>query len=391
MSSCPCNQFVGVLSPIGKCQTCGYARIDHARREFSVSSAVQSQIDSLCAAAVSTLAPAPAPKPSSNPWQELKNHEGRTYYYNKETKESSWSVPPELESARATAEQAKSSAAVAAPVSSAVQSQIDQICDMGFERSQVELCMRAAFNNGERAVEYLMNGIPANVQAAASAVASSAVSAAAMSAGDCLFISGATGLYAGAINGGYGRTGDICGGYVLYRKRCDPGIIMEHHDGMWQVKGVSGKGTAVGYAYVAGGCAAEACTSRMWKESFESGSRFHDAPSVKMVAGAEAQRQVERRCMRALQHPPPPPPPRVQLLPLTCCAFLHRLLLKRRPFQTTTRELLPCSSAALQVPMLLQSTVFSNRRRRRGRMAVLCTSTVPITTSASSTSMVSGR
>jgi hypothetical protein len=106
----------------------------------------------------------------------LKDPQGRTYYYNKETKESSWSVPPELQSARATAEQAKSSAAVAAPVSSAVQSQINQLCDMGFERSQVELCMFAAFNNNDLAVEYLMNGIPANVQTAALAVASAAVS-----------------------------------------------------------------------------------------------------------------------------------------------------------------------------------------------------------------------
>ena len=137
-----------------------------------------------------------------------------------------------------------------------------------------------------------------------------------MSAGDCLFIFGATDINAGAINGGYDRTGEMCGGYALYRKRCDPSIIMEHHVGTWQVKLVSHKGTAAAYAYVAGGCAAEACTSRMWKVGV--GATFEDAPSVKMVAGAEAQRQVERRCMRALHHPPPP---RVQLLPLTCCAF----------------------------------------------------------------------
>ena len=139
-----------------------------------------------------------------------------------------------------------------------------------------------------------------------------------MSAGDFLFISGATGIHAGFINGGYDRTGEMCGGYSLYRKRCDPDIIMEHHDGAWEVKLVSSKGTAAAYAYVAGGCAAEACTSRMWKVVF-AGATLQDAPSVKMVAGVEAQRQVERRCMRALQHPPPPP--RVQLLPLTCCAF----------------------------------------------------------------------
>ena len=132
-------------------------------------------------------------------------------------------------------------------------------------------------------------------------------------------ISGATGAKAAAINGVLEPTQEKgLDGRVLYRKRGDPSMIMEHRGGQWEVKAVSSKGTAAGYAYVAGGCAAEACTSRMWKVTFD-GATFHDAPSVKMVAGAEAQRQVERRCMRALHHPPPPP--RVQLLPLTCCAF----------------------------------------------------------------------
>lgn len=56
-------------------------------------------------------------------------------------------------------------------VGSQYEASVRHLCDMGFAEDQVKLALRAAFNNPERAVEYLSNGIPASaVEEAAAAV-----------------------------------------------------------------------------------------------------------------------------------------------------------------------------------------------------------------------------
>jgi len=78
-------------------------------------------------------------------------------------------------------------------------------------------------------------------------------------------------------------------------------MCIEHRGGVWQLKPVSSKGKDVCLASVPGGCAMEACTSRVWRVNVA--FVFYDQPSVEMVTGAEAERAVSSPCIGASHKP----------------------------------------------------------------------------------------
>ncbi len=126
-----------------------------------------------------------------------------------------------------------------------------------------------------------------------------------------VFISGATGDRAGAINGPYSPTQEKgADGRIVYGKdgdasiciehfggewQVDASMCFEHFGGEWQVKAVEDKGQDVCLGSVQGGCALEDCASRAWKV-WDTG-KLTDQTSVKIVTGAEAHREVGRPCI----------------------------------------------------------------------------------------------
>ena len=85
---------------------------------------------------------------------------------------------------------------------------------------------------------------------------------------------------------------------MIYAKRDDPSVVIEHFGGKWIVKTMSDFGTDNCYAAVESDCALEACTSHGWLLWDESAG-WNDAPDVKMVTGKVAERQVRGSFRRA--------------------------------------------------------------------------------------------
>lgn len=67
---------------------------------------------------------------------------------------------PASEPSQATNESALSDPASALVTGPAFEASVKQICEMGFPEDQVKKAMRAAFNNPDRAVDFIFNGIP---------------------------------------------------------------------------------------------------------------------------------------------------------------------------------------------------------------------------------------
>jgi hypothetical protein len=115
----------------------------------------------------------------------------------------------------------------------------------------------------------------------------------------------------------------------VFAKRGDGSVCVEHHDGSWNVRHVSDKGSAQALARVIGYCLLEDCASRVW--SVLDMKCYVDQP-VTIVSGADAVRQVT-----------PAPPPALA----TTCSCNHLLL--QPPDLATTCS---CNHLLLQPPAL---------------------------------------
>jgi len=188
-----------------------------------------------------------------------------------------------------------------------------------------------------------------------------------------VFISGATGPHAAAINGYFAPTQEKgSDGRFVLSKSGDASMCIEHFGGKWQLKPVSSKGKDACRAYVAGDCALQDCTSRVWK--VQDGQTLVDQASVKMATGSEAEQKVCGGCKRAPRRSPPPRTSQSCLVILICTAHLtrisfHRLLKAKRKLLLKQRlplkQMLPLKQRLLLKQRLQQRLRSKPKLRRR--------------------------
>ena len=111
-----------------------------------------------------------------------------------------------------------------------------------------------------------------------------------------VFISGASGDSAAAVNGYYEPTlGFGTDGRVMYAKYGGGGVCIEHFGGFWQVKRVKDRGESACMASVAGGCAFVDCVARVWYRASAVGPT--EDMDMKLWTGDDAEQEVSGCCM----------------------------------------------------------------------------------------------
>ena len=111
-----------------------------------------------------------------------------------------------------------------------------------------------------------------------------------------VFISGASGDSAAAVNGYYEPTlGFGMDGRVMYAKYGGGGVCIEHFGGFWQVKRVGHWGESTSMASVAGGCALVDCVASVGCRASPNGP--NEDMGMKLSTGDDAEQEVSGCCM----------------------------------------------------------------------------------------------
>jgi len=115
-----------------------------------------------------------------------------------------------------------------------------------------------------------------------------------------VFISGASGDSAAAVNGYYEPVlGFGTDGRVVYAKYGGGGLYIQHFGGYWQVKRVGDKGESACIASVAGGGALVDCVARVWARNSANGPT--EDIFVKLSTGDDAEQEVSGFCMKHIE------------------------------------------------------------------------------------------
>ena len=111
-----------------------------------------------------------------------------------------------------------------------------------------------------------------------------------------VFISGASGDIAAAVNGYYEPTlGFGMDGRVVYGKYGGGGVCIEHFRGVWWVRFNGHRGKSANMASVAGGCALVDCVARVWCRASPNGPT--EDTRMKLLTGDDAEQEVSGYCM----------------------------------------------------------------------------------------------